>query len=95
VVRGLLHTALRGRTPVVIKNTAVDDKLGSPGPNRTDARLLLPLRTKSAPVGAIFLISARPDSFDDQTVDFLSLFSDIAALAVLSCARVESSREQS
>jgi pSer/pThr/pTyr-binding forkhead associated (FHA) protein len=89
VVRGLLQTALRGKTAVVVKNSASDDQLGNPGPNRTDARLLLPLRTRSAPVGAIFLISSRSDCFDDQTVDFLSLFSDIAALAVVSCARME------
>jgi transcriptional regulator with GAF, ATPase, and Fis domain len=90
VVRGLLQTALRAKSPIAVKHSASDDQLGNPGPGRSDARLLLPLRTRSAPVGAIFLISSRADSFDDQTVDFLSLFSDIAALAVVNCARIES-----
>jgi len=90
VVRNLLQTALHCKTAVVVRNSAADDQLGNPGPGRSDARLLLPLRTRSSPVGAVFLISSRSDCFDDQTVDFLSLFSDIAALAVVSCARIES-----
>ncbi len=92
MVRGLLQTALRGKAPVVVRTSATDDALGSPGPGKSDARLLLPLRSRSAPVGAIFLISGRLDSFDDQTVDFLALFADIAALAVASCSRLEGRR---
>jgi hypothetical protein len=89
VVRSLLQTALRLKVPLAIPGSASDDRLGSAGPGKSDSRLLLPLRSRSAPVGAIFLISSRADSFDDPTVDFLALFADIAALAVVNCARLE------
>jgi pSer/pThr/pTyr-binding forkhead associated (FHA) protein len=92
VVRSLLQAALRLKVPLAIPSSASDDRLGSAGPGRSDSRLLLPLRSRSAPVGAIFLISSRADSFDDPTVDFLALFADIAALAVVNCARLEGGR---
>jgi hypothetical protein len=93
VVRSLLQSALKLKVPLAVGSSAADDRLGNAGPGQNDARLLLPLRSRSSPVGAIFLISNRSDSFDDQTVDFLSLFADIAALAVVNCARLEASRK--
>jgi hypothetical protein len=92
VVRSLLQTALKLKVPLAVAASASDDRLGNAGPGQNDARLLLPLRSRSSPVGAIFLVSNRADSFDDQTVDFLSLFADIAALAVVNCARLEASK---
>jgi hypothetical protein len=89
VVRTLLQTALKTKGPLVVPNSTADDRLGSPVSGRKDSRLLLPLRSRSAAVGAVFLVSSRTDSFDDQTVDFLSLFADIAALAVVNCGRLE------
>jgi pSer/pThr/pTyr-binding forkhead associated (FHA) protein len=93
VVRSLLQQALKLKVPLAVAQSASDDRLGTAGPGQNDARLLLPLRSRSSPVGAIFLISNRADSFDDQTVDFLSLFADIAALAVVNCARLEAGRK--
>jgi transcriptional regulator with GAF, ATPase, and Fis domain len=89
VVRRLLQTALKTRESVTVLDSRSNDALGSPRQGRTDSRLLLPLASRSSAVGAIFLVSSRPDSFDDYTVDFLSLFADIAALAVVNCARLE------
>ena len=89
IVRSLLQQALRLKVPLAIPRSAADDRLGTAGHGKTDSRLLLPLRSRAAPVGAIFLVSSRSESFDDQTVDFLALFADIAALAVVNCARLE------
>jgi transcriptional regulator with GAF, ATPase, and Fis domain len=89
VVRKLLQTALKTREIVTVLDSRTNDALGSPGRGRTDSRLLLPLASRSSAVGTIFLISSRTDSFDEHTVDFLSLFADIAALAVVNCSRLE------
>jgi FHA domain/GAF domain len=89
VVRKLLQLALKSKESVAVHDSRSDDTLGSPGPGRTDSRLLLPLASRSSAVGAVFLIASRAESFDDYTVDFLSLFADIAALAVVNCARLE------
>jgi len=91
-VRSLLQTALKSRKPTLVLNSRTQDTLGSPPPGRTDARLLLPLVARASPVGAIFLIATQPRAFDEHTVDFLVLFADIAALAVVNCARIEGGR---
>jgi len=89
VVRSLLQRSLKSKTPVLVPDSRTDDSLGAPVPGRTDSRLLLPLVARSAAIGTIFLISTRTDSFDDHAVDFLSLFTDIAALSVVNSARME------
>lgn len=89
VVRGLLMKALKLKGPKVVNDSQANIELGILGPGRADARLLLPLRSRANAIGAIFLKSGRQDVFDEQTVDFLSLFADIAALAVVSCSRFE------
>ena len=88
VVRGLLQTALRGKAAGRGQEQRQRRRArrARAGANRRQAALAAAHAT--APVGAIFLIVGRADCFDDQTVDFLSLFSDIAALAVVSCARI-------
>ncbi len=89
IVRTLLMKALKLKSPKAVNNSQANDELGTPGPGRADARLLLPLRSRTNAIGAIFLKSGREGVFDEQTVDFLSLFADIAALAIVSCSRFE------
>jgi hypothetical protein len=91
-VRSLLQTALKSRKPTLVLSSRSQDTLGTPPPGRTDARLLLPLVARASPVGAIFLIATQPGAFDEHTVDFLVLFADIAAVAVVNCARIEGGR---
>lgn len=91
VVRSMLQKALKTRQPLLVQDSRTNDSLGAPVPGRTDQRLLLPLVARSSPVGAVFLVSSYLDSFDEHTVDFLTLFADIAALSVVNCARLEAS----
>jgi GAF domain-containing protein len=88
-VRKLLQNALKLKTPKAVHDSRRDDTLGGPEHGQTDARLLLPLISRSAPIGTIFLVSHHAESFDDYIVDFLSLFADIAALAIHNSARLE------
>jgi len=88
-VRTLLQKALKTKVPALVRDSRSDDSLGAPVPGRSDARLLLPLVARSSAIGTIFLICSQLDSFDEHTVDFLSLFADIAALSVINSARLE------
>jgi pSer/pThr/pTyr-binding forkhead associated (FHA) protein len=88
LIRELLQTSLKAAGAVVVGDSRADPQLGFPE-RGTDQRLLLPLRTPESPVGAIFMISTTPAALSEQTVDFLSLFADIAAQAIVSCARMD------
>lgn len=89
VVRGLIRTALNVEQAIVVRDSSEDDKLGTRDDGTPDQRVLLPLRSGDQGTGAIFLMSRKPDSLGDDAVDFLSLFADIASLAVVSCGRLD------
>ena len=91
VVRDLLQTALKSKGTLVVADARTDTRLGR-SEHRAEERMLLPLRSRGTPMGAVFLISTKPGSFTAQAADFLSLFADIAALAVVNCARLEAGR---
>ncbi|MCK5801066.1 MAG: GAF domain-containing protein [Deltaproteobacteria bacterium] len=87
-VRDMLHLALRSDHLMTAANSQQDPSLGQALDGLPDSRVLLPLRTDDLTLGAVFLLS-RQAPFDHQATDFLSLFGDIAALAILNCARLE------
>ncbi|MCB9556404.1 MAG: FHA domain-containing protein [Deltaproteobacteria bacterium] len=85
LVRDLLQLSLTTDKPLVVADSMTDSTLGGDG--QRDARLLVPLRTDDGPIGTIFLLHSTP--FAPATVDFLSLLSDIAALAIANCSRTD------
>lgn len=87
LLRDLVQRALGSSTLIRVKDSYQDGQLGREE-THSDCRLLLPLRTPSGAVGAVFLL-ARDEPFDDGSADFLSLFGDIAALAITHCVRLE------
>lgn len=88
-IRKLLAISIKADgNPVLISDSRKDDKLGTPGRGQSDARLLLPMVAHAAHIGTIFLITRRAYALDDATVEFMSLFADIAALAIDNCTRI-------
>ena len=83
-VRELLHRAMKLKKPMVIEDSRSDPSLGAPKTGH-DQRLLMPLRTESSTIGSIFVIAKAKDALTPLTVDFLALFADIAALAIVNC----------
>ena len=79
----LIQLALRQRHQHLC-NAASDQTLGA----GQGFRLLTPLCCGPYTVGAIYLDSGYDDTFDKETADFVSLFSDIAANAVVRCAQL-------
>ena len=92
VVRELLQQSLAARAPVLVRHSANDARLGQPRLGAGDQRLLLPLRNGEEAIGTIFLIISPRTPVEEQTVEYLSLFSDIAALAIVNCARLHAGR---
>ncbi|MCA9669184.1 MAG: GAF domain-containing protein, partial [Myxococcales bacterium] len=89
MVRDLLQASLRAQGAQLVVDSRKDNRLGQREDGGTDQRLLLPLRTQESPVGTIFLIANAPGALGEQSVDFLTLFSDVAALAIVNCARID------
>ena len=87
-VRGLLQTALKRKQSMLVVNSQADQILGANEDHSPDSRLLVPLRARDVPLGAIFLVSQLPDSLDGQSLHFLELFAEIAALSVDTCGRL-------
>ncbi len=90
-VRDTVQLALHTKQLVLIDDSFRDGRLGRDNSGARDARLLLPLRSGASTLGAIMLLG-RPGAFDEDTADFISLFGDIAALALMSCAQRELAR---
>jgi hypothetical protein len=87
-VRQTVQLALRTRDLLRVSDSRQDTTLGANPQGLADSRLLLPLRSRGGTAGALFLLG-RVGAFDDDTADFLSLFGDIAALALANCAHRE------
>lgn len=87
LLRDLVQKALQAPTLIRVKDSYQDGQLGREA-THSDCRVLLPLHAPTGPVGAVFLL-ARNEPFDDGSVDFLTLFGDIAALAIVHCIRLE------
>jgi hypothetical protein len=86
LIQQLLVAAFASDAPVSIPDSHHDQRLGAPN-GSADSRLLVPLRSGTSPIGTIFLLSTDVDGFANDSAEFLVLFADVAALAILNCAR--------
>lgn len=88
-IRHLLHLSRRSRESILVQNSREEPGLGASEDGLPDTRLLLPLWTQDVNVGAVFLVSQVPNSFDSNALNFLELFAEIAALALHNGTRLE------
>lgn len=86
VLQQLLVAAFDADSPIRVRDSHQDPCLGTPN-GSADSRLLIPLRSGTSPIGTIFLLSTEVDGFPSDSIEFLILFADVAALAILNCAR--------
>ena len=87
-IRRLLHLSRRTRQPLVVHNSQEERGLGTAEDGLPDTRLLLPLWANDFNMGAVFLVSQLPNSFESTTLSFLEQFADVAALALFNGARL-------
>ena len=88
-IRRLLHLARRTQQPLVVHNSQEERGLGVAEDGLPDTRLLLPLWANEVNMGAVFLVSQLPNSFESTTLSFLEQFADVAALALYNGARLQ------
>ncbi len=89
-IRRLLHLARRSRESLLVQNSQEQPGLGVAEDGLPDTRLLLPLWVDQVNLGAVFLVSQLPNSFENTTLGFLELFAEVAALALYNGAKKES-----
>ena len=88
-IRRLLHLARRSRDTYLVHNSLEEPGLGTSEDGLPDTRLLLPLWADEVNMGAVFLVSQLPNSFESTALNFLELFAEVAALALHNGARLE------
>lgn len=89
LIRDLLQRALTETKPVFVDNSQDDARLGQGA--SADQRLLCPLIAQGTAIGTVFLLSTKPQRFSLQALDFLTLFSDVAAIAIVNCGKLNPS----
>jgi hypothetical protein len=87
LIRYLLQLSLSAKEPILVTDSQQDPRLGHVA-GLSDQRILSSLRADIGPIGAMFLLSTVPQSLTVQTADFINLFADVVALAIVNCAQL-------
>jgi adenylate cyclase len=82
------------RQPVLIPDVELDDEYAYSGPRLYRAMLGVPVMVEDELIGAVVVVSSRPQAFDEAQITVLQTFADQAAIALVNARLIEAVERQ-